>query len=941
MTLGLCLLAIAQATSPSIPQGKGGKQASQKEKTQTPKPRAEKATPKVVAAPQLFRDVGLSLAKRVDELYSALTPEERTEFLCVHQKAIDRLGIPAFEWSDRARDPMFPDPIGLAASFDLDLASRVATEKARQADARARVHFVSINVVTDPRWGEAGDTFGEDPMLVGWMAHTFVSGLHRGGVIPEAGVLGRLGRTADIPGQIGIALPSGSLVSAFLDPAAFAITGDPGMGFWIDPLAHVVSGPLFDAKFLGGTVRKEWGLKGPIIAGAITPNAVGGSPTAVDGKQDSGSVKVPVGDTGVSGSAVGNGSSGGGGTADGGPPPSAKGSGSAGGSPPLLGKGSGTADGGPPVLGKGQAAAHPGAQEVKPAAHAAPQSNFPVDALLNGCDLFSAEDVKAIVEAAKSRSEVSKAIELAIRTVLISEMGAGLFDPKSDKNPGNHPADETAQIQARAARESIVLLKNDGNLLPLKKGIKTVAVIGPSADSVSSLLGSDEAPSGKVLTPLAAIRAALGEKTKVLYEKGTGLFGREDLQTIPASAFADGLAAEYFDKPDLSGTPMTDKADHLDLSWKGPPIEGITSKNFSASWTGVIRPTVSGTYGIGFTVDGGARLFVDDVLVLDDWKDGPTRTKTVPIDLPADDNQFYVVRVEYLHGTGDGSLRLVWSPPEKEPFRAAVEAAIKADLVILVLGLGPSLENASTDRREIGLPDSQEGLLEQIVAIPRPTVLILLNGGPVSTPVAKKEIPAILEAWYPGEAGGTAIADALTGAFSPSGKMPITVYQGVSQLPDPANVDAPRGYLYSLYRPLFPFGSGLSYTNFSYSNLNVPMVFDQLKPMIVGVTVKNSGKIAGDEITEMYITHGKPSTSMPRIALKGFRRIHLNVGESRRIVFTLTQTDLAVVHADGSRWLEPEPITVSMGGNQPMDSQPETLSAVFRIRGPGPVKLQD
>ena len=734
----------------------------------------------------------------------------------------------------------------------------------------------------------AGDTFGEDPLVAGWMAQFTVSAYRKHGLIAEIGKLGMTGRSTQITGKPNPAISPSEWEATFLEPVTRSISADPALGVWFDPSARLGMAPLFDSKFIASTARSAWGLTGPLIAEDLVPPP---AKEAEPAKPVDSSLKTDpnkAGDTTKS------------------PPPAAQ-------SPQ-------TPD------------ASPSKKAPPPAAKATP----PVEALLAGCDLFSEDDLKLIVEASKTNPDVPKAMDRALRTVLAAEMAAGFFDPKSEALASNHPADEMALLQARAARESIVLLKNEGDILPLKKAYKTVAVIGPAADSLPSLLGSDKSDSTKATTPLSAIRSALGDKTTVLYEKGTGLLGREDLQTIPPDAFPTGISGEYFDKPDLSGTPLAKHESSLDLTFKGAPVEGIDPKTFSASWVGAVNPKDHGRYGIGFTVDGGARLYIDDNLVIDDWNDGPTRTKTIPFDVTED---FYVLRIEYRHGAGGGGVRLVWSPPEKEPYRAAVEAAIKADLVILVLGLDPSLENASTDRRDIGLPDSQEGLLEQIAELHRPTILVLLNGGPVSTPVAKTQVPAIVEAWYPGASGGTAIADVLTGAYNPSGKLPVTVYRGIDQLPNLANPLAPRGYRYSIYRPLFPFGSGMSYTRFAYSNLNVPMLLERGKPVIVGVNVKNVGKLDGDEVAELYVSHQNPPATTPRIALKAFRRIHLKAGESRRIVFSLTEKDLAMIHEDGTKWLEPEEIRISVGGNQPMDDQPPTVSATLRIPGPKATKL--
>lgn len=912
MTLGLCLLALAAVAqsgdAPALvraPQGNPSNPQKQSPKGKTPAPKKivypSPKTPEAPAptAPQPFRNLALTIGERVSLLADALKPEERAVFLCVSQKAIERLGIPAFDWSDRAPDTRFPHPIGIGASFDLDLASRIATLRALGSKGKAL--FAPIEVIGDPRWGSCGDTFGEDPLLVGSMAAAQVAEYRRAGCIGEVGVMGRSGRVSEPPGPSEVALSSHGLADLFLEPAKLAVAADSGLGLVVDPFARTPGSPLFTAKFLDGTVRKGWGLTGPVIAPELAAAGESSVPSAAA-------------------------------TASPPPPPPV---------PPLRGTNHPGGSGTTPSEGSAVSAGSQTAGKLEsPGGQHEPsqdeEATGPVSALLSGCDLFTEEDCKALVEAAKANPDVAKAMDRALHRVLETEMRAGLFDPPHVAASAARPAHELELLQARAAAESIVLLKNQDQLLPLKPGYKTVAVIGPDADNASAMLGAEPGASQKVVTPLEAIKTALGDKTKVLYQKGTGMLGREDLQTIPASAVPGGFNGEYYNSPNFSGTPVTKHEDILDLTWKNAPVEGVDAKSFSAIWTGAIVPTVSGKYGIGLTVDGAARLYLDDRLIIDDWHDGPTRTKTVGVELSANDplNPFYVVRIEYARGAGNGSVRLVWSPPEEEPYRDAIEAAIKSDLVILVLGLDPSMEGPGHDRRDISLPDAQEGLLEQIAALQRPTVLVLLNGGPVSSPFAKDQIPAILEAWYPGEAGGAAIAGVLTGAVNPTGKLPVTIYQTSAQLPSPLMVDAPRGYQNSLYRPLFAFGSGLSYTHFAYSGLNAPAVVDGTKPVTVGVTVKNIGKRSGEEVVQLYLSRDAPTPDVPRIALRGFRRVQLNPGESRRVVFPLSVSDFSVGRPDLKRTLQSGAVRVSVGGNQPMDGLSPTVSATVRIKAP-------
>jgi beta-glucosidase len=830
MIVGLCLLAFATQGigtaqvpvdgQPRKPQNKPRKQSVPLAKTASPvavpKPATVVVTPKPSA---LFRNVGLTVEKRVDDLFSQLKPSEKAQFLCFHQAAIERLGISKYDWLGQSTYDGFPQSIGIAASFDLDLASRVAKTRSRSQVARNLAQFVPIEVTLDPRWGHAGLTFGEDPLLISQMAFEEASSYRSEHILSVVGIVSNA--------------PTPAMSLTNLAAAEGGIRGNLEGGLVLD--GSLVGAPATLTSVVA-VARKEWGFTGPIIS-----------------KEDDVDAKRVI------------------------------------------------------------------------------------DEVLAGVDLFSDTDCKALEAASTNNPEVAKAIDRAVRTVISSGIQVGLFDAKDEKNTLSHTAEEASQLQQRAARESMVLLQNNRDLLPLKKDIKTIAVIGPLADSAPGLIDADETPPADIETPLAAIKKAAGSKTTVLYSKGTGLLARDDLQTIPAAVLYNGLSESYFDSSDLTGTPTMGKESQLDLHWKGPPAEGIASPKFSGSWKGVINPDIPGQYGIGLTVEGGARLYIDDVLVIDEWKDGPLRTKTVPFTF--EEKQFYVVRVEYLHGKDPGALRLVWSPPAKEAFRDAVETAIKSDVVIMFLGLGPSLEGGARLRSSLNLPDSQQQLLSQILEIHRPTVVVLLNGPPVSSPQMKREAQAIIEAWHPGEAGGSAIADLLFGQFSPSAKMPVTAYQAEDQLPPEETLEAPRGYRYSLYRPLFSFGSGLSYTKFAYSDLIAPTSFDPSKPVKVSVTVKNIGKRDGDEVVELYLSHESPSAPMPRIALKGFRRIHLGAGESRRMTFEISSKDLAVLHKDGTWWVEPERLQISVGGNQPLDDQPKTETMHLRSSSPKPFAI--
>jgi beta-glucosidase len=341
-------------------------------------------------------------------------------------------------------------------------------------------------------------------------------------------------------------------------------------------------------------------------------------------------------------------------------------------------------------------------------------------------------------------------------------------------------------------------------------------------------------------------------------------------------------------------------------------------------------PTVSGTYRLGAIADDGARIFLDGKLIAEDWTDHAPTTITGEVTLKA--GQSYDLKLEYYEGKIGAVAKLVWQPPAAQtgaPYAEALDVAKQADAVVLVLGLSSQLEGEEMtvhepgflggDRTDIGLPARQQKLLEAVVSTGKPVVLVLFNGSALAVNWAQEHVPAIVEAWYPGEEGGAAIADVLFGDYNPGGRLPVTFYKSVAQLPPFENYGMEgRTYRYFKGDPLYPFGFGLSYTKFMYNNLKLSSTNVQAgEGLTVSADVQNVGDRKGDEVVQVYLSHSGASVPVPIRSLAGISRISLNPGEKRTVTFALTPEQLSVIDNGGRRVVEPGEFSVTIGGKQP------------------------
>jgi len=401
--------------------------------------------------------------------------------------------------------------------------------------------------------------------------------------------------------------------------------------------------------------------------------------------------------------------------------------------------------------------------------------------------------------------------------------------------------------------------------------------------------------------------------------------------TVGGKGTATGLKGEYFTNQELQGQPADVRTDQqINFDWgRYKPTPHVGENNFSVRWTGKLTPAESGAYRLGITADDGARLYLDGELLIDAWKTNPTKTVTKEVNLEA--GRAYDVRMEYYQINREAIAKFVWSYPHftERQIDEAVSAARQAEVAIVVLGLSAALEGeemtVSTegfrggDRTDISLPKGQEALLEAVRATGKPVVLVLLNGSALAVNWANDNVPAILDAWYPGEEGGTALADVLFGDYNPGGRLPVTFYKSVDQLP-PFTDYSMQGRTYRYFKgdPLYPFGFGLSYTKFKYDNLKLSAskvkAGDELR---ITAEVRNVGEKPGDEVVQLYVTDVTATVPVPIRSLAGVRRVFLKPGEKQNISFVLTGYQMSIIDDSGKRLVEPGEFLIGVGGKQP------------------------
>ncbi|MCW3846915.1 glycoside hydrolase family 3 C-terminal domain-containing protein [Sphingomonas sp. LB-2] len=529
-------------------------------------------------------------------------------------------------------------------------------------------------------------------------------------------------------------------------------------------------------------------------------------------------------------------------------------------------------------------------------------------------------DTDTIVRAVKQGRLPIAVVDRALVRLFSARIRLGLFEPTrpfGEITARDYDTPEHRALSERMARASMVLLKNDG-ILPLKTAPKTIAVIGPNADSMDALVGNYYGTPSQPVTVLAGLRARF-PGSKIIYAEGTGLVGPAEPPVPDEALCADaacatpGLKVEYFKGANLQGAATESRVErNARIGWTG-------DKEDSARWTGYLKAPESGEYRFRFASENGYRVWVNDTLVVDEWGVGDSPSiLSGAITLEA--GKTYPIKVEAFQRGAKGQQRLVWSRPS-EKGDDAVAAARQADVVIFVGGLSARIEGeemklkvpgfAGGDRTSLDLPGPQQALLERLHATGKPVVLVLMNGSALSVNWADANLPAIVEAWYPGGQGGAAVASLIAGDFSPGGRLPITFYKSADQLPAFGDYAmGNRTYRYFKGDVLYPFGYGLSYTHFGYANAKATRAS-------VSVDVTNTGAMDGDEVVQLYVTHPGVAGAPVR-ALQGFQRVTLKRGETRTVSFALDDRRLSIVDTAGVRRIVPGKVQLWVGGGQPV-----------------------
>ena len=558
-------------------------------------------------------------------------------------------------------------------------------------------------------------------------------------------------------------------------------------------------------------------------------------------------------------------------------------------------------------------------------------------AVLAGCDLECGDTYRYLKSAVQKGLLKESDIDVAVKRLFTARFKLGLFDPPEMVPYAQIPISENdtrehRELALKTAQESIVLLKNDNNFLPLKNNIKTIAVIGPNSNVPEVMYGNYNGISSEPYAPLEGIKNHAPEGTKILYEPGSNAADELPiLKSIQEDAFStgmeSGLKAEYFDNMNLEGIPFLIRVDEqVDFDFiVTPPVQN-KNKEFSVRWTGFLNPPASDTYFIGFLGDDGYRVYLDDELIIDNWSDhAPTMTQT-EIDLIK--GKKYNIKIEFYQNLGGAVARLQWMRKNENYLDKIDDAVKQADAVIYVGGITPTLEGEEMsiemdgfyhgDRTTLDLPEVQDKMLKRIKSFGKPIVLVLMNGSALSVNWANENTKAIIESWYPGEEGGNAIADVIFGNYNPAGRLPVTFYTTVNDLPpfEDYNMKG-RTYRYFNGTPLYEFGYGLSYTTFQYSNMKAPSIVKTDEALKVSAEVQNTGKTDGDEVIELYVKLLDAKVPVPNYSLQGFKRIFLKSGEKKIIEFEMKPEQFSFIDDENKQVVEPGRIQIFIGGRLP------------------------
>jgi len=822
-----------------------------------------------------YKNTQLTIDQRVEDLVSRMTLQEKVTQLFNGAAPIERLGIPAYNWWNEClhgvaragKATVFPQAIGLSATFDQKLMFRVADAISDEARAKHN-YFISnnvrsiytgltfwtpnINIFRDPRWGRGQETYGEDPYLTGRMAVNFVKGLQ--GNDPKY--------LKTVATAKHYAVHSGPEFSRHIDnvyvndrdlydtylPAFKAVIKDANVQSVMCAYNRFRDKPCCGNDILLSSIlRKRFGFTGYVVS-------------------DCGAISDFF---------------------------------------------------------------------TKIGHHSVPNSTKAWGwSLSSGTDINCEEGRSFLVSNLDSAIRVGMInesdINTSIRRLYRARFMLGMFDPDElvpwSKLPYSAVGSEkNLKLSQEAAEKSLVLLKNNG-ILPLKKQTR-IALIGPNANNFAILIGNYNGQPIRPVTPLQALREKLGTK-QVLYTPGCpivpGVYTDPEIIN-PKNLFhnengklARGLKGEYFANTKFLGAPQKIQIDpKIDFYWMNSPINNLVEDQFSVRWRGLLIPDHSGTWQFG----GNLRLSIDNKII-----------GTTPIELVKGQKYEIIAELQVAKtpdtNTIEPSATLSWTETSRNFHQEALDYAAKSDVVIFCGGITAQLEGEEMpleidgfshgDRTHINLPQIQEDLLKELYKTGKPVIYVNFSGSAVAMNWEDQNLPAIVQAFYPGETSGIALTRLLFGEINPSGRLPVTFYKSVKDIPDFSNYDMQgRTYRYFKGTPLYPFGYGLSYTIFEYSNLQATEATGTPYKMTVTVDVKNTGKMDGEEVVQLYLSNKTTKWIVPNVALKGFQRINLKQGEIQSVTFTLNPEDFAITNTDARQIVEPGTFEIAVDGKVP------------------------
>ena len=829
-------------------------------------------TPALRAQEPLYKNEKAPIEERVKDLLGRMTVDEKIDLMRATSPANERLGIAKYYHGNEAlhgvvrpgRFTVFPQAIGLASTWDPDLMLKVST--AISDEARAR-------------WNELGEgklqTNQFSDLLTFWSPTVNMARDPRWGRTPET-----YGEDPFLTGEMGTAFVKGlqgddpRYLKVVSTPKHFAANNEEHNRFECN--ATISEKQLREYYLPAYEALVKRGGAASIMA---SYNAINGIPSSANPWL---LTKVLRDDWGFKGYVVSD-------------------------------------CGGPSTL-------------VEDHFYVKMRETAAALCLLSGLDLecgdnYYIEPLRKAYELGMVRDED---IDRAAGRILTARMRLGLFDSGKDNpytriSPDVIGSREHQELALEMARESIVLMKNQGNFLPLRKGkVRSVAVVGINAGSCE--FGDySGVPASTPVSILDGIKAIAGKDVKVNYAPWKSAV--DGMELISPEYFPDGLKAEYFSGTRLEGEPKVRKDEWINCEPNNQaPDPFLPEAPMSSRWSGTIRPEVTGDYDLSFTSDDGCRLWIDDKMVIDAWGGHSVRSDNATIRLEAGRN--YRIVAEYWNERDYAVAKLSWRPPVagKEGRLAlygnAGEMARKSDVVIAVMGINKTIEREGKDREFITLPADQQEFLQELYHVNKNIVLVLVAGSPLSVLWEDKNIPAIVNAWYPGEQGGTAVAEVLFGKYNPAGRLPLTYYNRIEDLPPFDDYDiTKRTYKYFEGDVLYPFGYGLSYTSFRYSDLKVE---DKGKTVDVTVTLRNVGRYDGDEVVQVYTRLPEYEGTAPIKELRGFKRVHLKKGQSKTVTVPLRREDLRYWSETHKRFIIPEGIPEIMVGASSADIRLKT-----------------